>query len=109
MVAEVQKLAVVPCVVPSAECLAYSRLPKGTRHAGAAEGKRDFHIPQNSLAAREFMTRPRIARGFRQMLRSGDRSYLQPIWRSAFLSLRAEAFDISARICHNSLWYRRLS
>ena len=38
MVAEVQKLVAVPCAVPSAECLAAGRLPKGTRHARAAEG-----------------------------------------------------------------------
>ena len=77
MVAEVQKVAAVPCAVPSAECLAAGRLPKGTRHARAAESKRDFHIPQNSFAARKFMARPMIVRGFRQRLRSGDRSHLQ--------------------------------
>jgi len=44
-----------PTAVPYAECLAADRLPRGTRHARAAECKRDFHIPLNSLAAREFM------------------------------------------------------
>jgi len=67
-----------PCVVPSVRCCdraiaaTFSRsgdrrslrsaqrqmrgaAPRGTRHAGAAEGTRDFHIPLNSRAAREFM------------------------------------------------------
>ncbi|MCX7002164.1 MAG: hypothetical protein NTV22_02695, partial [bacterium] len=98
MVAEVQKLAAVPCAVPSAESLAANRLPKGTRHARAAEGRRDFHIPLNSLAAREFMARPMIARGFRQMLRSGERSCLQPIWRSALPSRRGVRHSTDAEI-----------
>ena len=67
---------------------------RGTQHARAAEGRRDFHIPLHSRATREFVTRPRIARGFQRKVRSGDRTYLQPIWRSAFPSRRAAVQQI---------------
>jgi len=45
------------------------RLPRGARHARAAEWRRDFHIPP-----------------VRQGMRSGDRTYLQPIRRLALPS-----------------------